>query len=308
MDLSKRIRSRISLRPAKSWRILWLLSLLPLTLHAGQLAIIIDDIGYNTATARDLIAMKGDFTLAVLPFTPFGQTLAEQAHEQGKEIILHAPMSNLRALPLEENFLHGEMSREDFLEALQKMIAQVPHIQGINNHMGSLLTSESQPMHWLMAELTKRKLYFVDSRTNAESVALQTAQLHQVPSVKRDVFLDNVRTPDAIKAQLRKAILLAKSRGSAVAIGHPYPETVAALAHINVLLEEHEVELVRVSKLLKTLGQTTHIPVKNYQQCPAPPLLLWRKIQHNSHPRLQPLSLEFVHPVMKAQGFHANSI
>lgn len=305
--MNNRTQSQTSLLLATLW-LYGLLSLLPIAANAGQLAIIIDDIGYNSTAGRHLIAIDGDFTLAILPFTPFGRDLAEQAHKRGAEIILHAPMSNLRALPLEENFLHGAMSQQDFVRALEEMIAQIPHIQGVNNHMGSQLTSEPQPMHWLMAELTKRGLYFIDSRTNAESVALQTAQQHQVPSLKRDIFLDNVRDTKAIETQLRKAMLLAKNRGSAVAIGHPYPETLAVLEHVDALLEEYAVSLVKVSELLETYRQPAGESFRNYQQCPAPPLLLWRKIQHNSRPSLPSLSPGPFNPVMKAIDFDANSI
>lgn len=218
--------------------------------YSGQLAIIIDDLGYNSSLGKRTINLPGDFTLAFLPFTPHGRELAEQAHRMGKELILHAPMSNIKALPLGKNALLSGMKPEAFTAALGNMLAEIPHIKGLNNHMGSQLTQEQLPMNWLMSELSERNLYFVDSRTSAASLALQTAKLYQVPSVKRDVFLDNQRDSEIIQRQLHKALTLAQRQGKAIAIGHPYPETLAILEKIQPLLTDYQVELVSVSQLL----------------------------------------------------------
>ncbi len=252
-------------------RFAWLVAGLLATQAAwpAQLGIIIDDLGYNAELGRRIVDLPGDITLAILPFTPHGQELATTGYRQGKEIILHAPMSNSRDLPLGPGGLTSDMDQDEFQQALEKMLAAVPHIRGLNNHMGSQLTRETRPMTWLMAELADRGLYFVDSRTSAESQALRVAQSRRLPSVKRDLFLDNQRDITLIRQQLQKALVLAQRRGRALAIGHPYPETLTVLEELPALLATTGVRLVKVSELLPSY----HAPPS---ACPAPPLLLWR--------------------------------
>lgn len=281
--------------------------LTPIICGAGQLAVIIDDIGYSSTLGQRSVDLEGSFTLAILPFTPYGVDLAHSANRRGKELILHTPMSNNNTLPIEQGALLSGMSREDFTRTLEQMLVDIPYIKGVNNHMGSRLTQEQEPMEWLMRELAHRQLYFIDSRTTAETVALQTALQHRIPSAKRDVFLDNQRDPRLIRAQLRKALELARTQGTAIAIGHPYPETLAVLEQIKPLLLEYQVELVKVSELLENVLRGSPAPVKRADYCPAPPVLLWRPVTASStaasSSTLPPIFL-----VMKRGTRHANSI
>ena len=237
----------------------------------AKLAIIIDDIGYNLPLGQRTIQLPGPFTLAVLPFTPHGRELAELAHQRGKELMLHAPMSNHHDYPLGPGGLVSGMERADFLNILRQNLANIPYIKGVNNHMGSLLTEQTEPMRWLMLELQTRDLYFVDSRTTAKTQALIEAERIRLPSRRRDVFLDDTRTRDHIKQQLLLALQKARQQGSAIAIGHPYLETLNVLNNIQPLLENYNVELVPVSKLVAEFTPT--FPLRNY--CPAPPMHFW---------------------------------
>lgn len=248
--------------------------------------VIIDDIGYNAELGRRAADLDGQFTLAILPFTPHSTELAERAHARGKELILHAPMSNTRDIPLGQGALQSNMTDTAFTQALAVMLKDIPYIRGVNNHMGSRLTQEQEPMNWLMRELAKRKLYFIDSRTSARSLAQQTARQYQIPSLKRDIFLDNQRNPDLIRAQLHKALALAKAKQSAIAIGHPYPETLQVLEQIQPLLAEYQVELVSASTLLAKTSNG-NLPL-SLNICPAPPPLLWRRFPAHSRPTYQP--------------------
>lgn len=254
--------------------ILTLWCLTPIALGAAQLAIIIDDIGYNGPQGRRAADLDGAFTLAVLPFTPHTKELAQRAYRQGKEIMLHAPMSNTRDIPLGEGALISDMSYGDFITTLRADLANIPHLSGVNNHMGSQLTQEPEPMGWLMGELVEQQLYFVDSRTSAQSQAWTVAQAYGVPSTKRDVFLDNQRNVKAIHRQLLKAISLAKRHGSAIAIGHPYPETLDVLENTTRLFAESGVELVPVSHLLRTQSR---FQTGAGTSCLAPPQKLWKQ-------------------------------
>jgi polysaccharide deacetylase 2 family uncharacterized protein YibQ len=260
---------------------LWLLIaafwLSPSVFAQGRLAIIIDDIGYNLTLGKRTTDLRGDFTLAVLPFTPHGIELAQRAHQRGKEIMLHAPMSNRHNYPLGRGGLVSGMPRAEFLAVLRQNLANIPHIKGVNNHMGSSLTEQAEPMRWLMEELKTKGLYFVDSRTSAQTQALTIAEKIHLPSRKRDVFLDDERTRSNIQYQLRRALELAQQQGSAIAIGHPYPETLAELEHLQPLLNQYEVQLVKTS-LLMSSSHKQQAGGKTQAACIAPPMNFWPQI------------------------------
>lgn len=276
--------------PAVMRGLLWLFTL-ALSYQAWaaspRLAIIIDDIGYNLSLGQRSAELPGNFTLSVLPFTPHGAELAELGHERGKEIMLHAPMSNERNLPLGKGGLTQGMTQDEFIGVLRADLASVPHVRGLNNHMGSLLTQQAQPMSWVMAELKARQLYFVDSRTSPKTRALDMAEQLGVPSRKRDVFLDDERQVDKIRAQLELALHKARLQGSAVAIGHPYPSTLKVLADIQPLLAAAGVQLVPASALM---GHLTAAPwASGY--CAAPPQFLWPRAWYPRDPFALPENL-----------------
>ncbi len=244
--------------------IVFYVGFIPLTSQAdpqpARLAIIIDDIGYNLANGRKAAELPIPITLAVLPFTPHGRNLAEMGHLQGKEIMLHTPMSNEQGLPLGPGALTNDTSPALIAETLNNNLSNIPHVKGINNHMGSQLTQNAEVMAWLMRYLKMRGLYFVDSRTTAKTQALNQAQAHHLPSRKRDVFLDDSRRIQDIRQQLALAINIAQKQGSAVAIGHPYSETLTVLQELS-MLTPRPVELVFVSGLLSDQAQAPSEPL-----------------------------------------------
>jgi uncharacterized protein len=215
------------------------------------IAIILDDIGNNAALGAQAIALSGAITYAVLPHTPHGEKLALLAHRAGKEVMLHAPMSNLAQHPLGEGGLTPLLSEEEFTASLLRSIAAVPFAKGVNNHMGSELTSARLQMQWLMRELKSKNLYFVDSLTTATSVAAETAGEYAVPNLRRHVFLDNQATFENIDFEFKRLLNIARDKGSAVGIGHPYPETLAYLEQALDTLEAEGIELIPVSRMLE---------------------------------------------------------
>ncbi len=220
----------------------------PLTIN-GRVAIIIDDMGYNRRNGMRALDLPGAVTYAVLPFTPHAVNLAEEAHRRQKEIMLHAPMSNIQGTPLDPGALTGDMDRALFDHNLQQSLDAVPHIRGLNNHMGSRLTQNSQAMNWLMSELKQRQLYFIDSRTSPASIAWDAARQAGIATNKRDVFLDHSRDPAAIERQYQRLLRIALRTGQAIAIGHPYPETLALLEQHLPTLAQQGIELVSISTL-----------------------------------------------------------
>lgn len=215
-----------------------------------RVAIIIDDLGDNFVNGLRSVRLAGKVTCAFLPFAPYTNGLARQAHFQEKEVMLHLPMDSLDDRHLGPGGLKVGMLQDRFLQVLRADLKAVPYATGINNHMGSLLTQLPENMAWLMAELSRHPFYFVDSRTTNSTVAREYAQLWGIPSQRRDVFLDNHQTRPAVMRQLRKVFAIAKASGHAVAIGHPYDVTLDVLEEwLPRLAREEGVDLVPVSRL-----------------------------------------------------------
>lgn len=215
-----------------------------------SIAILIDDLGYNRHGMESSLLLPTEVALAILPSTPFATQTALTAQKQKRITLLHAPMENQRELKLGPGGLYAKMTEQELKETLTKDLDGLPGIQGVNNHMGSLLTTKADSMKWVMEVLKGRSLFFIDSLTSPKSVAKKTAQEHGLETVSRDVFLDNIRTEKAIDKQFSRLLKLARLHGSALAIGHPYPETMDYLKKRLNNLEQDGVRLVRLSDLL----------------------------------------------------------
>ena len=216
----------------------------------ATLVIIIDDIGNHRGEGEATIALPGKLNIAVLPHTPHGADLARQAYLAGKEVLLHAPMSALGNSNPGPGVLTASLSETEFRATLQRAIAVTPHIRGVNNHMGSALTPMREQMTWLMTQLVEQQLYFVDSRTNRETIAATVAAEEGLPHLSRQVFLDNIPEREAIAERFAVLVNRARSDGLAVAIGHPYPATITFLREILPTLEARGLRLATVSEAL----------------------------------------------------------
>ncbi len=216
-----------------------------------KLVVIIDDMGNNAAQGERAVQLPGSITYAFLPFTPAAKSLAEMAHNNGKEIMLHAPMSSLYNLRLGPGALTPAMNKQQLQFTLRQSIEAIPHARGINNHMGSELTQMKQPMDWIMEELICHDLFFVDSHTNPNSIAYATAQESNIPTIRRDVFLDHDPNPKAIAKAFQKAVKLAHRNGIAIAIGHPNSTTLDFLESALTNLDQWQIQLVSASEALK---------------------------------------------------------
>lgn len=215
-----------------------------------QMIIIIDDIGNQRQLGERAIALPGNLTFAVLPGLPWSRYLADLAHAQSREVMLHLPMANHGQLPLGPMGLTEEMNPVQWRQTVQLALKDVYHAKGVNNHMGSKLTEQPQAMSVLMSELNAAELFFIDSVTSAQSVAYQTALEQQVPALRRHVFLDHEPTLSFIQAQFSQALAMANYTQTVVVIGHPYPATLTFLEWMLPLLEQSEVKLVTPSEAL----------------------------------------------------------
>ncbi len=217
-----------------------------------RIAIIIDDLGYQLDAGRRAIELPGPLAYAILPATPGSRRLAEIANEHGKEVLLHLPLQAVdHEGPPEPGGLVLDMSRTRFSAAFASAIESVPFVIGVSSHRGSLLTRHPGHMAWLMEEILRREgLFFIDSYTTHESVALRIAREAGVTATRRDVFLDHDRSPAALMREFRRLKKLARERGKAVAIGHPHPETLEMLEQELPNLEAEGIRLVSISELI----------------------------------------------------------
>jgi len=215
------------------------------------MAIIIDDLGDHWENGLRAVQLPGPVACAVMPYRPYSERFSVEAYLQNKEVLLHLPMEPKIQRFDTPGLLTQSLSRQELLSAMYKALHSLPYVDGMNNHMGSLLTSEETHMSWLMQELSLLdSLFFIDSRTSADSVAFSMAKKHGVRTTQRDVFLDHVRDVESIARKLMEAVQLAKTQGSALVIGHPYPETLAVLEEELARLPEYGVQMVTVSSLL----------------------------------------------------------
>jgi polysaccharide deacetylase 2 family uncharacterized protein YibQ len=215
------------------------------------IAIIIDDMGYGLARGIRAADLPGRVTYSFLPDGPMKKRLAKRVHDQGKEIMLHLPM---QAKPDERghHMLTLDMSEAEIKQKVDAYLVSIPNVRGVNNHEGGWLTQHAQPVNWVMDEIRARGgLYFVDSRTNPATVAQQLAANHQIPTARRDVFLDDTRGSERyVDEQFDKLLDLARERGAAIAIGHPVSETLNVLERRLAKLPGAGVQLLPVSQLL----------------------------------------------------------
>ncbi|MEJ2620750.1 MAG: divergent polysaccharide deacetylase family protein [Candidatus Thiodiazotropha sp.] len=216
-----------------------------------RIGLIIDDLGNQKSSGEQALDLPGSVTYAFLPLTPFAWELATKAHELNKEVMLHQPMESDLGNRLGKGALTLAMPKPHFLATLRRSLASVPYAAGVNNHMGSLLTRDPTAMRWIMTELRRQGLYFIDSRTSKATVAERVAQRQLVNSARRDVFLDNVAEKSRISQQLQKLLSIARERGEAIGIGHPYGATLAVLQEELPKLKQQGIELVPISQILK---------------------------------------------------------
>jgi polysaccharide deacetylase 2 family uncharacterized protein YibQ len=223
-----------------------------------KIALIIDDLGNQKVAGEHALALPGPVTYAFLPQTPFAWKLASKAHALHKEVMLHQPMESDNGNRLGKGALTIDMTRAQFIQTLQRNIASVPHVAGVNNHMGSLLTKDLTAMRWLMSELRADGLYFIDSRTTVATLAERVARENMLATSRRHVFLDNTPQETEIRLQLAQLLRKAHAQGRAIGIAHPYPETLTVLREELPKLKQQGIELVPVSELINARRSLWH--------------------------------------------------
>jgi len=229
------------------------------SVYAGKLAIVIDDFGYRPHQENQVLALPSDVSVAVLPDAPHAREMATKAHNAGHEVLIHLPMAPLSKQPLEKNTLRPEMSSSEIEHIIREAVNKVPYAVGLNNHMGSAMTSSLFGMQKVMQALDQYNLYFLDSMTIGNSQSMRAAAGTKVKVIKRKVFLDDTQNEADIRFQFNRAVALARRNGSAIAIGHPHPTTVRVLQQVIYNLPP-DITLVRPSSLLNEPQVDTSTP------------------------------------------------
>lgn len=217
------------------------------------MAIVIDDLGNDLPAAERIARWSEPVGGAVLPGLRWSAASARMLERGGKEVLLHLPMEpegypKVRPGP---GVILRSQSDAEILRVLEEDLASVPGAVGVNNHMGSVATADPRVMRTVARALADRGLFFLDSRTTDATVAELAAQVASVPVISRRVFLDDVATEEAVRAQLAELMRRAREEGAAVAIGHPYPATLAVLEAELPGLSAKGVRLVKVGELVK---------------------------------------------------------
>ena len=216
-----------------------------------KIVIIIDDLGLDEPASNELAALPGPYTLAFLPYANNLEVQTTSVRKAGHELLVHLPMqSHSETVDPGKNALLKGLSFEEFGQRMEWNLSRFSGFVGINNHMGSMLTEDPALMVRLMARLRRDGLLFVDSLTTPNSVGKRAAKAIDVPFLSRDVFLDNERNVDYINRQLATTERIAKLRGYAIAIGHPYPETLAVLKSWQETLKFKGFQLVPLSQVM----------------------------------------------------------
>ncbi len=215
-----------------------------------KIIIVIDNLGDQKQQGLKVADLPGQVACSILPHGRFSAQIAERCHAQHKTIILNTPMQAQNNYPLGAGGLQEGMSKLVFIKTLTDNIASVPYVQGLDNHMGSLLTTRTEPMSWIMETIKPQGLFFLDNRTAPHSVAARMAQANQVPFIGRDIFLDDKRTTAAINKQFNEALKIAKRHGVVVIVGHPYSVTLDYLQASLPLLAAQGYELATIPQAL----------------------------------------------------------
>ncbi len=216
----------------------------------ARIAIVLDDMGPDRAALARASGLPATVSFAFLPYAAGVEDLAAEARQAGRTVLLHMPMEPLGpADPGPGAMLSGQPPAEQ-LARLEAALARFRGLDGVNNHMGSRLTADRAAMERVMQRLRGSGLFFLDSRTTAETEAAAAASRAGIPNLSRDVFLDPDGTGEVAEAQLRRTLQIADETGQVVAIGHPHRLTLAALERFVATLDRKRYRLVTLSELV----------------------------------------------------------
>jgi polysaccharide deacetylase 2 family uncharacterized protein YibQ len=220
--------------------------------HRGDIVLILDDVGFDRQPVAAAMTIDPSVNFAVLPNSQHAAAVANTLHARGFEILCHLPMEpqGFPRVSPGENAVLTTMNDAEIAVTTRSSIEGVPFARGVNNHMGSRATADRRVMTAVLESLP-HGMYFVDSRTTPDSVAASVARSMSIRTATRNVFLDDVATQPAVRAQLAELARDAETRGVAVGIGHMYPATISVLTADAPSLRARGFRFVRASAVVR---------------------------------------------------------
>ena len=216
-----------------------------------RIALIIDDIGYSYSRARQFLDLDLPIIFSILPRLKKSREIASEIHTRGHEIMLHQPMEPFdRGINPGPGALYVGDTPQRITDIMEKNISNIPYAAGINNHMGSRFTADREGVSHALRVVKENGLFFIDSLTSFGSVAYEIAKKRHIVSGYRNVFLDNRPDESYILSQLYLLLGYARRYGHAIGIGHPFPETVRAIARFTSTQKDFKDMLVRASEVI----------------------------------------------------------
>jgi polysaccharide deacetylase 2 family uncharacterized protein YibQ len=217
------------------------------------IAIIIDDFGYHlNGLANDFIRYPKPITLSIIPHLKYSADVAREGSMVEKEIMIHMPMEPLSAAYDDDALmLLTSQSSGEWRLRLKKAFSLLKSAKGLNNHQGSKATADEKMMRIVLDEIKSQGLFFIDSKTNVNSVALKLARKMKIPSAENNIFLDANDDTEFIEGQFDRLAEMSKSRGYAIGIGHVRKNTFKVLEEKLPELEARGFKIVSVSELVQ---------------------------------------------------------
>lgn len=224
-----------------------------------RVAIIIDDIGYDLSHVRELLKIEAPVTFAIFPLGPHSLEAANILHRNGRQILLHLPMEPRQypRIKVDKGALLMSMDSDAIKKQFDRDLQAVPHIAGVNNHMGSRFMEDPVKLAVVMQVVKDRGLFFIDSRTTPLSKGREVAAQIGVPFAARKVFMDNDKSYEETRKSLMQIIEEKKGGdyGDVIVIGHPRNSTIAALKSVLPLFKEQGIELVSASSVARQVQE-----------------------------------------------------
>jgi hypothetical protein len=217
-----------------------------------RVAIVFDDAGGSVEDVEAIIAIRQPVTVAVLPDLPYSSEVARRARAAGLEVLLHLPLeSGDDSRPLGPGGITIDMDDATIRATVRRGLDSVPGAVGVNNHMGSRGATDRRVMRAVLEVVKAEGLFFLDSRTTAETVGEALAGEMGIKTGRRHIFLDNVDEEPAIRHEIERLIGMARARGAMIAIGHAHRLTPRIVAAMREEFPRHGVTLVPLSTLMR---------------------------------------------------------
>lgn len=197
--------------------------LIPPAQNGATLVFVIDDAGMNAEYTKRYASLPFPLTIAVLPKLLHSKDCAYIVRSSGKELILHQPMQSLNHnLDPGPGKISVDMNFSQISSIINENLAEIgPGVKGLNNHEGSEVTEDVLRIGAVLDVCLENKIYFLDSRTTANTKAPQAALERDMTIFEKSgPYIDNIVSREAMLKEIYKSLEAANKNGSAIVIAH----------------------------------------------------------------------------------------